>query len=74
MASSKGNIYQVNFLEVIRFRDIYPFKTYSRLDISMLTSLRFKTAENFSGKAIRQLTVAKCSAETNVIYQLLVLY
>jgi hypothetical protein len=42
LSSTKGNIFQVNFLELIRFRDTYPFKTYSRLGRSILPVGRVK--------------------------------
>lgn len=42
LSSSKGNIFMVNFLEIIRFRDTYPFKAFSRLGRSILAGVRAK--------------------------------
>lgn len=74
MASSRGAIYQVNFLDVIRFRDAFPFKTYSRLETNILCNVRRKGLESVWDKPIRQICVARTSAEKGPINQLLVLY
>jgi hypothetical protein len=64
----------VNFLELIRFRDTYPFKTYSRLGRSILAGVRAKGVEHLQGKAIRQFSLIKTVGDSSAIYQLLVLY
>jgi hypothetical protein len=64
----------VNFLELIRFRDTYPFKTYSRLGRSILPVGRVKAVEHLKDKPIRQFSLVKTVGDSSAIYQMLVLY
>lgn len=74
LASSKGNVFRVNFLDIIRFKQVYPFKTYSRLGRNILEGVRSKNTQPLSQTAIRQFNLVKTVGEKSGIYQLLVLY
>lgn len=59
LASSKGNVFRVNFLDIIRFKQVYPFKTYSRLGRNILEGVRSKSTQLLSQAAIRQFNLVK---------------
>ena len=48
-STSKGNIYMMNFLEIIRFKELYAYKNYSRFSKNILSSVPKR-----SNNAIRQ--------------------
>ena len=75
MSTSKGSIYALNFLEVMRFSDTYPFKTYARLSKNnLLEKAKGKNIEHLLRKSIRQFSILRGSGETSIVYQMLVLY
>jgi hypothetical protein len=59
LSSTKGNIFLVNFLDVIRFKDIYPYKSFSRLGRNILGGVRSKATEHLNGKSIKQFSLVK---------------
>lgn len=74
LSSTKGNIFIINFLEVIRFKELYPYKTYSRLGKNILANARSKAIDEIESKNIVCFALVRSVSEKNMIYQVLVLY
>lgn len=55
-----------------RFKDLYPYKSFSRLGRNILGNVR--TKEVPMAKGVKQMSLIRTVGETSAIYQLIVLF
>lgn len=59
----------LNWLEIIRFREIYPFKNYSRMSHNLVGGVKKRP-----NSRIVKFKMVHSRATSNILYQLVVLY
>lgn len=68
-STSRGNIYSFNFLEIMRFKEIYPYKNYGREIKNLLSAVGKRKANS-----IVEFSMVRGRGTSNLIYQIIALY
>ncbi len=89
MGTEKGNIYEIDFIELKRYNQLYPYKTFTNIQVNILefllsqhnqsmtkstVSRKSFNSEIIFQKPIYRMTIEKIPGDKISLYQLIVQY